>query len=836
MTACKDSLSGKKAVSATLAGVLAVGMVPAAAFAADADQPETGDIELQSTTAAATLFSDGTVSFEQKATPVAGKTNEFTANANADGTALDFGAIEVTPRGESAEPIAGDNYKTTITKDGSEVKEIKAPGTYTVTVEAVDGTYKGGKVSATVTVKGASLAGAAFYQVNPDDATDLTDTTFIYTGNELDLGLKLGNKALEEGTDYTVKIVNKGDDANNDPAVAVKNAGDYYAVVTGQGNFAGNSLVIDNLKVNPFVVTTGGITVDDVTGKTGAKPTVPTSVKSADGKDELANPAEVKLALTNGQTWDAAGTYTFSVSKADDNNKNIEIGTGVTATCNKVDALASFQYDGKDFPSEFTVNNGDGDDAVYFDLSKVTAKDADGNKVTEAKGFGVSVTKKGDTADATADFEAHKAGVYVVTASVDASQNEYALGGSATCTVTIKEATVITDATVVVKEAATGKVVTSVEKEYDGNAVKASDYTVSVKDAKGNEITGTKTKLVDADGNEVTEAVNAGSYELVIENPNVDFQGEAVVPITISKLDLSDIKIGAEVEKKFDTTNNAVVTYVPKNTEVANLLLEYATSEKNADGTPVTKALPQDAKVTVKNAEGEEVTKLEEEGTYTIDITVDEKVAGNYVLPGTIYFTVADAANLKFADNANQEAWYFAEVNKAAAKGYMHGYAGTNLFGPNDNITRGQVAVVLYNMAVASDMAETDTDYDNGGGVKSFDDVDGGMYYAGPVAWAKQAGIVTGYGDGTFRPDDNITREEFATMLARYAEKFSAYAAGTAEDIAGYADASAVDAWATEYVAWAVNGGYMGKNTDVLAPISNLTRAEAAAMVVRYAG
>ena len=51
-----------------------------------------------------------------------------------------------------------------------------------------------------------------------------------------------------------------------------------------------------------------------------------------------------------------------------------------------------------------------------------------------------------------------------------------------------------------------------------------------------------------------------------------------------------------------------------------------------------------------------------------------------------------------------------------------------------------------------------------------------------------------------------------------------------------YGDASVVDSWAAEYVAWAVKGGYMGKNTNVLTPLANMTRAEAAAMVVRYAG
>ena len=222
MTACKDSLNGKKAVSATLAGVLAVGMVPAAAFAAEApaDEVQNDGIELLDTTSPVNLFNAGTIALGSTFSPVSGQTNQFTANATTDGTALDLGAVTVTPKGQSEVTATGDDFKVTITKDGTEVKEIKAPGTYTVSVEAVGG----GKVSATITVKGASLENAELFQVNPDNAKDVSDKTFTYTGNVLDLGVQIGGKALKAGTDYTIKFVKAGGDANNDPAVEVKNA------------------------------------------------------------------------------------------------------------------------------------------------------------------------------------------------------------------------------------------------------------------------------------------------------------------------------------------------------------------------------------------------------------------------------------------------------------------------------------------------------------------------------------------------------------------------------------------------------------------------------------
>ncbi|WP_418238316.1 S-layer homology domain-containing protein, partial [Ellagibacter isourolithinifaciens] len=229
---------------------------------------------------------------------------------------------------------------------------------------------------------------------------------------------------------------------------------------------------------------------------------------------------------------------------------------------------------------------------------------------------------------------------------------------------------------------------------------------------------------------------------------------------------------------------------------------------------------------------------LDDEGIYTIEIAAaDDDAALNYTFPTEVSITVADEANLKFADNVDSSAWYYNEVNKAAELGLMNGYADTNLFGPNDTITRAQVAQVLFNMAGGrADMDLPEGSYNEIYGYTSFGDVNGKMWYGKAIAWAKAAGIVTGYGDGTFAPENNITREEFATMLARYAQKYGNYTAGSAADFAAYGDASVVDSWAAEYVAWAVKGGYMGKNTNVLTPLANMTRAEAAAMVVRYAG
>lgn len=861
MTACKDSLNGKKAVSATLAGVLAVGMVPAAAFAAtDAEQPETGDIELESTTSAVTAFNDGKITFTDADSNLvlkdSTKANVYKATANADGTTeISLGTVNVTPKGATLVAASGnDDYTVTVTKDGEKVSKIVDPGTYTVTVKAVDGTYKGGEVSATITVAGAALTGAAICEIDEENPTVGTDTDFMYTGEDINYGVVLDGKVLKEGTDYTVKVVKQSDDAINGPAVEVKNAGSYYAVITGQGAYEG-STAIATFTVEKFDLDNASFTLDDAIGKTAAMPTAPTTAKVATVvKDQttktynavLSDTSQLKLTLTDNKTWDAADSYTFKVTTATKDDPNfVAPTTDKTVTCKKVDAAATFQYNDADWADTFSTVKSD-KKPVYFDTAKVSALDAEGEALPSTATLTTEVyAKDGVTELAKSAYNTagtgttiDKPGTYVVKATVADTANK--LGGSATCTVTVKAASVVTDATVIVRY--DGKIVDSVEKEYDGQGIKASDFAVSILDAKGNAVTttaATTTKIVDADGEEVTATADAGEYQLVIENDDVDFQGDAIVPIMIKQVSLENVEAKGLVKKTFDESNNAI-EYLPWAKEgktVADLQLKYETTTKGADGKYTWAALPEVAKVTVKNADGEEVEKFTDEGVYTVEISAaNEAAEKNYVFPAALTVTVAKADNVKFADVASTD-WFASSIATVSGKHIMNGYAGTSLFGPYDNITRGQVAVVLYNLANTSDKVDETIGTDkNAVSYKSFSDVESGAYYDKAVAWAKAAGVVNGYGDGTFKPEQDVTRQEFAKMLANYAQKFGTYQAGDASSLADYADGSAVDSWAIDSVAWAVEQGYMGKNTDILAPTNSIIRAEAAAMVARYIG
>ena len=190
--------------------------------------------------------------------------------------------------------------------------------------------------------------------------------------------------------------------------------------------------------------------------------------------------------------------------------------------------------------------------------------------------------------------------------------------------------------------------------------------------------------------------------------------------------------------------------------------------------------------------------------------------------------------HLKFRDVAYTD--YFANaVDKVSNKKFMTGYKGTKLFGSYDNLNRGQMAIVLYNMAKADGkMSENGLQYTElGGYITGFEDVDGNEYYAKAIAWARLAGVVNGYDETHFGPEDTITREQFAAMLLNYEKKFGDYEQADASVLDDFADASGVSSWATNAVAWGVENGILG-NGGFLGAQNDIIRADAACMVYNY--
>lgn len=108
-----------------------------------------------------------------------------------------------------------------------------------------------------------------------------------------------------------------------------------------------------------------------------------------------------------------------------------------------------------------------------------------------------------------------------------------------------------------------------------------------------------------------------------------------------------------------------------------------------------------------------------------------------------------------------------------------------------------------------------------------------GRYYTDAVAWAAANGIVSGYGNGSFGPEDVITREQIAAILYRYAA-YKGYDVSGRADLSGYTDRAQVSGYAAEAMAWANAAGLMtGTSASTLTPGGPATRAQAAALLMR---
>ncbi len=181
------------------------------------------------------------------------------------------------------------------------------------------------------------------------------------------------------------------------------------------------------------------------------------------------------------------------------------------------------------------------------------------------------------------------------------------------------------------------------------------------------------------------------------------------------------------------------------------------------------------------------------------------------------------AAVKRFSDVASG-AWYAEYITYVTENALMNGY-DDGRFGPNDQTTRAQIVTVLYRLE-----GEPATRSSN-----SFSDVSaGGQYYSSAVAWAAINNIVNGYEDGRFGPNDNVTREQIAAILYRYAT-YKGYDTENAGSIANFSDAAKVSSWANTAISWAVGEGLMNGDNGALRPQGNATRAEIAALLMRFA-
>ena len=267
-----------------------------------------------------------------------------------------------------------------------------------------------------------------------------------------------------------------------------------------------------------------------------------------------------------------------------------------------------------------------------------------------------------------------------------------------------------------------------------------------------------------------------------------------------------DIDIVASKSLKLDETK---VTLVMDGEKTLKLTIDPET----ATGTPVWKSSNEKV-VTVDGG------KLKAVGTGVATITV---TLGDQKATCEVSVICSTKACEKYTD-VDADEWYHPAVDYVTDNKIMQGI-GTKLYGPKLDLTRAQLAQILYNLEAEPKNGETEL---------TLTDVDAEEWYAAAVKWATSNKIVKGYPDKTFRPDDSVTRQDMVTMIARYAA-YKKLTLVTDDSWKDFKDAEDVGSWAEDAMAWAVaNGLVNGMTADTLVPNGTATRGQIAKIMMMF--
>ena len=243
-----------------------------------------------------------------------------------------------------------------------------------------------------------------------------------------------------------------------------------------------------------------------------------------------------------------------------------------------------------------------------------------------------------------------------------------------------------------------------------------------------------------------------------------------------------------------------------------------ATSASKGETVTVT-VTPEDgyklSAISVTTQSGEELTVTKVSDTVYSFLMPDSKVTV------TVSFVEQADVSMPFTDVTKND-WYYDAVAYVYEKGIMNGTDYTS-FSPTTTLSRAMLAQVLYNLSGQPESSDS-----------SFADVPSSAWYADAVGWAATEGVVTGYSNNIFGPENPVTREQMAAMFYRYA-------AAQGDDMTAkgnldsFVDSEDTSAWAVEAMQWAVAEGLIsGKNNGILDPKGTATRAEVATILMRF--
>lgn len=320
--------------------------------------------------------------------------------------------------------------------------------------------------------------------------------------------------------------------------------------------------------------------------------------------------------------------------------------------------------------------------------------------------------------------------------------------------------------------------------------------------------------------NGVVTAVGAGTADITVTTQ--DGQKTAVCAVTVTQPQPPSPPSGNDDDDDDDPlyftalpdTDHGSVSVSPRNA---------------AKGSTVTvTARPDEGytlkKLTVTDSRGNALDLTEQsDGTYTFTMPAGGVTVKAVFAPVQAEEPQPEPEDLPFAD-VPEDAWYADAVAYVYEQGLMTG-TGDTTFAPDVTTSRSMIAAILWRQA-GSPAANDAVD---------FSDVAQGQWYSEAVRWAASEGIVGGYGDGAFGTDDPITREQLAVMLYRFAQAMGCdVSVGEDTNILSYTDAQEISEYAVSALQWACGAGILQGDDAALSPQGQTTRAEAAAMLMRF--
>ena len=715
------------------------------------------------------------------------------------------------------------------------------------------------------------LTGVHAYLTDPEsDVITYSGVDYVGTDNtpaQCKLGFAdgEGNKLVITGN---IAWKNSEGTSINVNTQEIKNAGTYYA------EFKYDSVDYTvKVVISPLDLSKAELSIADTT--TVANAAACKDLVKIDGVEDVATVKNgFDLAITSSPEgsigFAKAGSYTVSVTATESAQKAGNVVNSGAISFHKLDKVAldnanKIKYGTKGLDNlEFSLLDGEA-----FDASKISVATDYGTfkgdqlEVSYLK-YANDSDHNGTIAATTEDLsKPGKFDIVVRVKPVEDFANGW-IGGTATATVTVTGSSVDADKALTFVVDGEGAAVSgsqaSATLEYDGTDL-LKKVVANVKDGGKTYVQGTDFTLEvkDEDGKVVESIVDANSsskhYTVTVKPVTFVWADDAAskvsLNLTVSKKkltenDAKDVRalkdfidanaVGSD-DPAFDASKDASLFYTGSELEIPAAMVDTDKSDE-ASFSELDKSLYEVSGIKYADnkdgaASGDSVKALKGKGFYAVTIELNEDAAKNYEFDGSntsATFIVEVKEKFSFADVA-AEKWYAQSVFAAKMNSYVNGIAGTKVFMPEANITRADAVCILFNMANGSIGTDDEFGYDdNHGYITGFNDVDGKAYYGKAIAWAKASGVANG-SNGSFRPNDSITREEFAALLCNFAKAKGENV--TVDSDAVLAGATDFSAWAKDVVAWAKDNKDMG-NGGFINGTGAITRAEVASMAVNY--